>query len=71
MAYLKFPSEFYKLDLFNPSLYGSNLLAGSLGDLILTCTLVFWLASFYYSLDSRFSLSIFSPRWKKLEQIFL
>ena len=71
MAYLKFPTEFYKLDLFNPSLYGSNLLAGSLGDLILSCTLVFWLAAFYYSLDSRFSLSLFSRRWKKVEQIFL
>ena len=71
MAYLKFPGEFHKLDLFNPSLYGSNLLAGSLGDLILTCILLFWLAAFYYSHDSRFSLSLFSRRWRRIEQVLL
>ncbi|MCW3125701.1 MAG: histidine kinase [Bacteroidetes bacterium] len=71
MAYLKFPSEFHKLDLFNPSLYGSNVLAGSLGDLLLTCVLVFWLTAFYFSLDDRFSLSVFSKRMRRIEQVFL
>lgn len=71
MAYLKFPTEFHKLDLFNPSLYGSTLLAGSLGDLLLTCVLVFWLASFYYSLDDRFSLSVFSKKMRSVEQVVL
>jgi two-component system nitrogen regulation sensor histidine kinase NtrY len=71
MAYLKFPTEFHKLDLFNPSLYGSTLLAGSLGDLLLTCVLLFWLAAFYYSLDDRFSLSIFSQKMRSIEQVFL
>ncbi len=71
MAYLKFPGEFYKLDLFNPSLYGSNLLAGSLGDLILTCGLLFWLTAFYFSFDDRFRLSLFPARLRRAEQVLL
>lgn len=71
MAYFKLPAEFYKLELFNPSLYGSILFAGSLGDLILTCIMFFWLSAFYFSMDDRFSLSLFPTRYPKLEQIFL
>lgn len=71
MAEFKFPGEFYKLDLFNPSLYGSVMFAGSLGALMLTCTMLFWLSCFYFSLDERFGLSLFPSRWKKTEQAFL
>lgn len=71
MAFLHFPAEFYKLDLFNPSLYGSNMLAGSLGDLLMTCGLVFWFATFYYTHDDRFSLSAWPPRWRRAEQVVL
>lgn len=72
MAYLRFPAEFYKLDLFNPSLYGSkNILAGSLGDLIMTCGLLFWFATFYYTHDDRFSLSPWPSGWRRAEQVIL
>ncbi len=71
MAYLRFPAEFYKLDLFNPSLYGSNILAGSLGDLLMTCGLLFWFTTFYYTHDDRFSLSVWPARWRKAEQVIL
>jgi two-component system nitrogen regulation sensor histidine kinase NtrY len=71
MILLKFPAEFYKLELFNPSLYGSTLFAGSLGDLMLTCTMLFWLSAFYFRLDERFSLSLFRPHYRRIEQAFL
>jgi len=71
MITFKFPAEFYKLDLFNPSLYGSSLFAGSLGDLMLTCAMIFWFSAFYFSLDERFALSLFPPRYRRLEQAFL
>lgn len=71
MAYLHFPAEFYKLDLFNPTLYGSTLLAGSLGDLLMTCGLIFWFTAFYYSHDDRFSLSVWPASWRRAEQIVL
>lgn len=71
MIEFKFPGEFYKLDLFNPSLYGSTTFAGSLGALMLTCAMLFWLSCFYFSLDERFGLSLFPSRYKKLEQAFL
>jgi nitrogen fixation/metabolism regulation signal transduction histidine kinase len=71
MLLSKFPAEFYKLDLFNPSLYGSALFAGSLGDLIISCLMIFWLASFYYRMDHRFSLSVFAPSMRIPEQLFL
>jgi two-component system nitrogen regulation sensor histidine kinase NtrY len=71
MIALKFPSEFYKLDLFNPSLYGSALFAGSLGDLILSCGALFWVSLFYFSLDDRFRLTIFPVRFRMVEQVLL
>ena len=71
MITTKFPAEFYKLDLFNPSLYGSTAFASSLGDLILTCLMFFWLSAFYFNLDTNFSLSLFTARQKRLEQVFL
>lgn len=71
MAYLRFPAEFYKLDLFNPSLYGSNILAGSLGDLLMTCGLLFWFTTYYYTHDERFSLSLWPASWRRAEQVVL
>jgi two-component system nitrogen regulation sensor histidine kinase NtrY len=71
MSVYKVPAEFYKMDLFNPSLYGSVLFAGSLGDLLLTCVMLFWFSGFYFSLDERFGLSLFPARYKKTEQAFL
>jgi two-component system nitrogen regulation sensor histidine kinase NtrY len=42
-----FPFDFSKLPLFDPSVYASNFLHPSLGDLLLNSILVFWLVSFY------------------------
>ena len=71
MIEFKLPGEFYKLELFNPSLYGSTMFAGSLGALMLTCVMLFWLSCFYFSMDERFGLSLFPSRWRRVEQGFL
>jgi two-component system nitrogen regulation sensor histidine kinase NtrY len=71
MIEMKFPSEFHKLDLYNPSLYGSTLFAGSLGELLVTCAMFLWFACFYFSLDDRFALSPFPHRFRKPEMAFL
>ena len=71
MVLFKFPAEFYKLDLFNPALYGSSFFAGSLGDLMLTCAMVFWFSCFYFNLDERFKLSLFPRTFRWVEQTLL
>ena len=42
-----FPFDFSKLPLFDPSVYASNILHPSLGDLFVNAVLLFWLVSFY------------------------
>ena len=42
-----FPFDFSKLPLFDPSIYASNFLHPSLGDLLVNSVLLFWLVSFY------------------------
>lgn len=42
-----FPFDFSKLPLFNPSVYASNFLHPSLGDLFVNAILGFWLVRFY------------------------
>lgn len=42
-----FPFDFNKLPLFDPSVYASNILHPSLGDLLVNAVLLFWLVSFY------------------------
>ncbi len=42
-----FPFNFKKLSLFDPSIYASNVLHPSLGDLLFNLILIFWLISFY------------------------
>ncbi|NCI46562.1 sensor histidine kinase [Sediminibacterium soli] len=42
-----FPFDFSKLLLFDPSIYASNFLHPSLGDLFVNAVLLFWLVSFY------------------------
>ncbi|MDE3253864.1 MAG: hypothetical protein KGO92_13740, partial [Bacteroidota bacterium] len=41
--------DFSKLPLFDPSVYASNFLHPSLGDLMVNAILLFWLVSFYKS----------------------
>jgi two-component system nitrogen regulation sensor histidine kinase NtrY len=45
--YFPFPFDFSKLPLFDPSVYASNFLHPSLGDLLVNAILLFWLVSFY------------------------
>ncbi len=44
-----FPFDFSKLPLFDPSIYASNFLHPSLGDLFVNAVLFFWLVTFYKS----------------------
>lgn len=44
---LPFPFDFHKLALFDPSIYASNLLHPSLGDLLINVLFICWLVSFY------------------------
>ncbi len=44
---LPFPFNFKELALFDPSIYASNFLHPSLGDLLINISLVFWLVGFY------------------------
>ncbi len=46
---IPFPFDFSKLPLFDPSVYASNFLHPSLGDLFVNAVLLFWLVSFYQS----------------------
>ncbi|MBH2004733.1 MAG: HAMP domain-containing histidine kinase [Sphingobacteriia bacterium] len=48
VAYLlSFPFDFSKLPLFDPSIYASNFLHPSLGDLLINALLFYWLLLFY------------------------
>jgi len=42
-----FPFDYRKRELFDPSIYGSNSLHPSLGDLFINMILLFWLISFF------------------------
>lgn len=42
-----FPFEYAKLPLFDPSIYASNTIHPSLGDLLVNAVLFFWLVGFY------------------------
>ena len=44
--YFPFPFEFRNLPLFDPSIYASNKLHPSLGDLLINVVLAFWVISF-------------------------
>lgn len=47
--WFSFPFDFSKLPLFDPSVYASNFLHPSLGDLLVNTILMYWLVSFYQS----------------------
>ena len=48
-----FPFDYSKLPLFDPSVYASNFLHPSLGDLFVNAILLFWLVSFYQNHHDR------------------
>jgi two-component system nitrogen regulation sensor histidine kinase NtrY len=45
--HVSFPFDFSKLPLFDPSIYASNFLHPSLGDLFVNAVILFWMVSFY------------------------
>lgn len=45
--FVKFPFDFAKLALFDPSIYASSFLHPSLGDLLINNLLLYWIISFY------------------------
>jgi hypothetical protein len=47
MYFLPFPFDFTKIPLFDPSIYASNALHPSLGDLLVNTLLLFWMIRFY------------------------
>lgn len=47
MIWLDQPSEFYKLDLFDPRYYGSSVITKSLGDLVINSILLTWVVIYY------------------------
>ena len=47
MYFLPFPFDFTKLPLFDPSIYASNALHPSLGDLLVNTLLFFWMVRFF------------------------
>lgn len=57
-----FPFDFNKLPLFDPSVYASNLLHPSLGDLLVNSVLLFWLVSFYRTHSD--GVAWFRPRFR-------
>ena len=64
--YLPFPFNFRHLELFNPSVYGSNFILKSLGDLLINSILFIWVVLFtryYFRYDfSKFKFK--SPYYK-------
>ena len=53
MLWFDQPSEFNRLDLFNPKYYASSVFAKSLGDLILNTVLMAWAILFWSHFESR------------------
>lgn len=45
--FISFPFDFSNLPLFDPSIYASDFLHPSLGDLLINSILLFWLITFY------------------------
>lgn len=61
--YIPFPFDFRQLGLFDPSIYASNSLHPSLGDLLVNVTILFWFVNFYKinAKENFFSYTIDKP----------
>lgn len=68
-----FPFDYSKLPLFDPSIYASNFLHPSLGDLFLNAFLFYWVTRFVknnYSIKSALPVTEFTP-WNKIIRILI
>jgi len=68
-----FPFDFSKLPLFDPSVYASNFLHPSLGDLLVNAILLLWLVTFYQTHNDHLPWFRFSipPKWGHYINLFL
>ncbi|MFN8276092.1 MAG: HAMP domain-containing sensor histidine kinase [Chitinophagales bacterium] len=71
MIIFKFPSAIYELDIFDSSYYATAFFAQSLGDLVITCIMFFWLVSFYFARSKAHHFFTAPYRWPLAEKIYL
>lgn len=71
MLWLNQPSEFYKLNLFDPTYYASSIITKSLGDLIINSLVVVWVVLFHARYYSPLSEKNRIPKWVRLQNIAL
>lgn len=65
---LNYPSAVYENKLFSPALYASSFITPSLGDLLIDCICLFFIAfTFYYGLHPEMKLIPRTTRLKKLD----
>jgi len=69
MLLLDQPSEFSKLDLFDPKYYASSVITKSLGDLIINSFLIIWLVFFYTRYNSKVEINSKLSAFVKLQNI--
>jgi two-component system nitrogen regulation sensor histidine kinase NtrY len=70
--YLPIPFNFHHLELFNPSVYGSNFILKSLGDLLINSVLFIWIVLFIrYHFRYDFSKIEFKSDFTKYAAIIL
>ena len=67
MLYFDVPAELGKLELFNPAYYASSPITGSLGDLIIDCAILIWVALFWFFYKPFIKL----PSGRQLGALFL
>jgi two-component system nitrogen regulation sensor histidine kinase NtrY len=62
---LPFPFDFAELGLFDPSVYASNFINRSLGDLLINTVFLFWIINFYrlHHLQNNSKLHIVSKKY--------
>lgn len=71
MLWLNQPSEFYKLNLFDPKFYASSVVTKSLGDLIINSLAIVWLVLFHAKYSPPLSEKNKVPKFFKLQNIAL
>ncbi|MDE3235909.1 MAG: GHKL domain-containing protein [Bacteroidota bacterium] len=71
--FIPFPFRFNELGLFDPTVYASNALHPSLGDLLINISLFFWLVNFYKtaSVQQRLFKFSFPAKYVAYAQIVL
>jgi signal transduction histidine kinase len=71
--YFSIPVNFREFELFSPTIYGSNMILKTLGDLLINSLLFVWIILFSRSMINRYKLrlNISSPVWRILIAAFI